>query len=197
MGKYIYKNKKGIGFTTKQVESFNTAMAEANLRTQHYVNTGNAELYIDSKGNRKVKSLYGKGSYQDMLIKQYQNKTLESFKSKEEFNKYIKSLNAYISPRHRKQVQRDFINRIGKAIDIGLGFGDDLYFNELSDEALRVKRKLSRFSADKLDYILENCEYLDIDYIYLGSKDDAQEYYDRLLDAIDYWAEQYDLDYSF
>lgn len=149
-------NQHGVSFTTeekKQLESLVNSINRKSKRMKNeYGQLSRKVRGVDTGDTLGSLQLMGKES--DMLI-QKRTKSLQRFRSREQFNKYMKTLKKVNSPNYLTERIRQYKRNYIKALE-----------NAFDDDAKDIVNKIRRMNPEKYMRMVEQDELLEIGYLY-------------------------------
>lgn len=149
-------NQYGVMFTTEEKKALEIAANTANRkRTRMLKEEGQLPRLVGGQPTGDtVQSLQLMGKQSDFIISR-KSKSLQRFKTKEDYNRYMKSLKAVNSPTYLEDRTRLYKRNHMKAIE-----------NVFGDDAKDVLMKIRMMPPEEYRRMLQQDEMLEVNYVY-------------------------------
>lgn len=149
-------NQYGVEFTATEKRNLENAANRANRkRLKMLESEGNLDRIVGGRPTGdKVKSLQAMGKQSDFIIS-HRHKSLQKFKSKEEYNRYMKTLDRVNSDTYLDDRTREYKRNHIQAIR-----------NLAGDEAKDIEMKIRMMKPAEYRKLIQSNEDLEISYIY-------------------------------
>lgn len=150
------RNQHGVVFTQEDKKRLESAVNTANRnRVKMYVEEGELDRYkAGKKTGQKVKNLQAMGKESDFIISR-KSKSLQQFKSREHFERYMDNLQRVNSPTYIDDRLRLYKRNHMKALE-----------NVFGDEAKDVVMKIRMMKPKDYMKLIQSDEDLEVSYIY-------------------------------
>lgn len=151
-----YINQHGVEFSIEDRKSLERAVNRANnKRVRMLEEEGNLPRLVGGKETGDtVRSLQLMGKESDFIISR-RSKSLQQFKSREDYDRYMKNLDIVNSPEYLDERTRMYKRNHIKAIE-----------NVFGDEADDVKMKIRMMKPEEYRKLLQSDEMLEVSYVY-------------------------------
>lgn len=151
-----YKNQHGLVFTEAQKKALESAVNRANYkRSKMLKEEGNLPRLVGGKDTgQKVSQLQLMGKESDFIISR-KSKSLQGFKSMEQFEKYMDNLARINSPDYVDDRTRLYKRNHMKALE-----------NVFGDEAKDVIMKIRMMKPEDYRKLIQSDENLEVNYVY-------------------------------
>ena len=148
-------NQHGVTFTKEEKRALENAVNRVNYRrTKMMEEEGKLPRIVNGKQQGTVRELQLMGKESDFIISR-RTKSLQRFKSKEDYKEYLRDLDKVMSPNYVTERIRDYKRNHITALD-----------NAFGDDAKDVKMKLRMMKPDEYMKLIQSNEDLEISYIY-------------------------------
>lgn len=149
-------NQHGVTFTNEEKKALERAANNANRKRQRMLEQeGKLPRKVAGKDTgQTVSTLQVMGKESDFIISR-KSKSLQRFKTKEDYNRYMDSLRAVNSPTYIDDRTRLYKRNHMKAIE-----------NVFGDEAKDVLMKIRMMKPEEYRRLLQSDEMLEVNYVY-------------------------------
>lgn len=149
-------NQHGVEFTQAEKKALESAVNRANrTRVKMLEKEGNLERYVGGKPTgQKVSTLQAMGKESDFIISR-KSKSLQRFKSKADYDRFMKNLEIVNSPTYLDDRTRLYKRNHMQAIE-----------NVFGDEAKDVIMKIRMMKPEQYREMLQKDEMLEVSYVY-------------------------------